>query len=504
VDGRRSTADDGERPGTTPPSLLSGESPPTTDNRQPTTDNRQPSTVRLWLLAILAAYALLGLAYNLLVPVGEGPDEVDHIRYVEHIVRYGHLPAIGTGSSERPYTIEAKQPATYYLIQAAVMLALGRGGKQLIPEMETDLAFRTTGVRYQHPPIPDDLLPWTHVMRFFGTLCGLGTILLLYATTREVFPDERRAPLALAVALMGLLPQFTFITSVVNNDHLAIVVGAAISYLMTRTLMRGVTWRTSLLLGLALGVGLMTKTNLLVYIPIALLALALPGLPRFMPKRRVSWGDWAREWATFVRKRVPVLAVVGVICVLVGGWWLVRNLLKYGDLLGIGAVSEMAQQVFPRFIITFDASDPAVFFERLVYTIDTHLGWFGWESLRAPEPFFWIYYALLVLSIVGLVALIFRRELTGNQKACLMLAVLVFELFYVSLVWHGAWRGRLLFPALASTGLLAVVGTYSWLGIVLKGRWRERAPLVTAVLWGGFLLVANVVSLVGVIVPGYR
>ncbi|MGA7730988.1 MAG: glycosyltransferase family 39 protein [Chloroflexia bacterium] len=503
MDGRRWTVDGGEQPGTTRPSLLSNDAPSTTDNRQPTTVHRPPSTVRLWLLAILAAYALLSLAYNLLVPVGEGPDEVDHIRYVEHIVRYGHLPAIGTGSSERPYTIEAKQPATYYLIQAAVMLALGRDGKQLIPEMETDLAFRTTGVRYRHPPIPDDLLPWTHIMRFFGMLCGLGTIVLLYATTREVFTDERRAPLALAVASMGLLPQFTFITSVVNNDHLAIVMGAAISYLMARTLMRGVTWRASLLLGLALGVGLMTKTNLLVYIPIALLALALPGMPRFAAKEKGAWGGWAREWAAFARKRVPVLAVVGAICLLVGGWWLLRNLLKYGDLLGTSAVSEMAQQVFPRFIITFDASDPAVFFERLMYTVDTHLGWFGWESLRAPEPFFWVYYALLVLAILGLVALIFRQELTGWQKACLMLAVLVFELFYVSLVWHGAWRGRLLFPALASTGLLAVVGTYSWLGMVLKGRWKESAPMVTAVVWGGFLLVANVVSLVGVIMQRY-
>jgi hypothetical protein len=163
----------------------------------------------------------------------------------------------------------------------------------------------------------------------------------------------------------------------------------------------------------------------------------------------------------------------------------------------------MAQQVFPRFIITFNPSDPAVFFDRLVYTIDTHFGWFGWESLRAPELFYWVYYALLILAIGGLVALVFRRELTGWQKACLMLAVLVTELFYISLVWHGAWRGRLLFPALASTGLLVVVGTYSWLSIALRGWWRERAPVVTAALWGGFLLAANVACLFWVIIPGY-
>jgi 4-amino-4-deoxy-L-arabinose transferase-like glycosyltransferase len=292
---------------------------------------------------------------------------------------------------------------------------------------------------------------------------------------------------------MGLLPQFIFITSVVNNDHLAIVAGAAISYLLARALIRGVTWDIALLLGLALGVGLMTKTNLLVYIPIALLALALPGLP----------GLGVSRWATFARKRAPVLAVVGVVCLLVGGWWILRNLLMYGDLLGTNAVSEMAQQVFPRFIITFNPSDPAVFFDRLVYTIDTHFGWFGWESLRAPELFYWVYYALLILAIGGLVALVFRRELTGWQKACLMLAVLVTELFYISLVWHGAWRGRLLFPALASTGLLVVVGTYSWLSIALRGWWRERAPVVTAALWGGFLLAANVACLFWVIIPGY-
>src|SRR6476469_562210 len=79
---------------------------------------------RPWLYFILTAYTLLALAYNLAVPIGEGPDEIDHIRYVEYIVRYGQFPPIGTGSSQRPYTIEAKQPPTYYLLQAAIMYVL--------------------------------------------------------------------------------------------------------------------------------------------------------------------------------------------------------------------------------------------------------------------------------------------------------------------------------------------------------------------------------------------
>jgi hypothetical protein len=206
----------------------------------------------------------------------------------------------------------------------------------------------------------------------------------------------------------------------------------------------------------------------------------------------------------FARKRAPVILVVIAVAFVVGGWWITRNLLLYGDALGSNAVNEMAQQVFPRFIFTFNAADPAVFFERLVYTVDTHFGWFGWESLRMPEPFYWAYYGLIIMAIAGLVSLIFRRELTGWQKAAVMMAVLVFELFYVSMIWYGAWRGRLLFPALASTGLLIVVGTYGWLRFVLRGRLAGYAPVVTAVLWGGFLLVANVVGLLGVIAPRFH
>lgn len=473
-------------------------------NRHSSSDIRLSST-KLWLYALLLVYSALALAYNFIVPVAEGPDELDHIRYVEYLVRYGQFPPIGTGSAERPYTIEAKQPPTYYLIQAAVMYALGRGGKQIVPEMETDRDFRTTGIRYQHPPVPDDLAPWPHIMRLLGMLCGLGTIVLLYATTREVFPDEARAPLAIAVASMGLLPQFTFMTSVVNNDHLAILMGAAVSYLMIRTFMRGVTWRTSLLLGVALGFALMTKTNLLVYIPIAMLALALPGIPFF--RSRAPQSQSSNQYAVSSKQylsRLYILAAVMAVCLLVGGWWVVRNLVLYGDPLGSNAVNEMAQQVFPNFIFTFDASDPAIFFERLVYTIDTHFGWFGWEALRAPEPFYWLYYALLILAVVGLVALIFRRELTGWQKASLVLAILVVELFYASMIWYGAWRGRLLFPALFSTGLLAVVGTYGWLRMVLRGRLSGYAPVVAAVLWGGFLLTTTVVSLLTVVAPRFH
>ncbi|MEO5952873.1 MAG: glycosyltransferase family 39 protein, partial [Chloroflexia bacterium] len=317
-----------------------------------------------WLYAILTAYALLALAYNLVVPIAEGPDEVEHIRYVEYIVRYGQLPPIGTGSSQRPYTVEAKQPATYYVIQAAIMCALGRGGKQLVSEMQTDRSYPTTGIRYLHPPVVADLLPWTYIMRFFGMLCGLGTIALLYAAAREVFPDEKRAPLALGMASMGLLPQFTFMTSVVNNDHLAILVGAWVSYLLARILMRGVAWRTSILLGVALGCAIMTKTNLLVYVPVAMLVLALAGMPWAAKQGHV------RELAMFARGRVPVMLAVLAVTFVVGGWWIGRNYLLYGDALGSSAVNEMAQQVFPRFIFTFNAADPAVFFERMVYTVD--------------------------------------------------------------------------------------------------------------------------------------
>lgn len=170
------------------------------------------------LLAITMGYVLLALLYAVLTPIGEAPDELEHIRYVEYLVRFQALPPIGQGTAARPYTTEAKQPPAYYILNAGLMLALGRGGQQLAPDIGAeDPAVPPTGAwypppaRYAHPPTPPTLIPWVYCMRLLSVLLGVGSVVLTFLTVREVFGDRDKQPLALgAAAMAAFLPQFTF------------------------------------------------------------------------------------------------------------------------------------------------------------------------------------------------------------------------------------------------------------------------------------------------------
>lgn len=460
---------------------------------------------RRWLVFIILLYTILCLFYNLLTPIGEGPDELDHIRYVEYLVRFGSFPPIRTGTSQPPYTIEAKQAPAYYAINAGVMLALGRSGKSLAPELSqtSQAEFERTRMRYIHTPIPPDLVPWTYIMRLVGALFGIATIILTYATVREVFPRPEEAPLSIsAAAMVGLLPQVTFLSSVVNNDNFAKLVGASVAYTLVRLLLRGVTWRRAASLGILLGVLLLSKQNNLIYVPVSLLTLLLPALPRFRPASGAtsSWRLWAGAWLRFLKARLPIVVLVATLAFAIGGWWYARNVLLYDDILARSAVNEMVREAMPTYITVIDMSDARQHAKGLLITASTHFAWFGWESVPAPIPLYLMYFALLFMSVVGLIIEVLRHQLTGNQAACLMLALLVFELFYISQIYQSFWRGRFLFPALVLTSLLAARGTYTWMSVLIR---NQSAYVSSAIVWVVFLIISNLYCLLGALVPTF-
>ncbi len=470
---------------------------PKPDTLPATTSNSD----RRWLIGIICAYFTLCTLYNLLTPIGEGPDEPDHIRYVEYLVRFGDFPPIaGTTSagttSARPYTIEAKQPPVYYLLGASLMLALGREGERIAPELAENPAFSRQDadyLKFQHPPLPSDLIPWTYILRLLGTIMGMGTILLTYATVRQVFPHEREIPLAIGAAgIVALLPQFTFLSSVVNNDHFATLVGAAITCCIVRILALGATWRRALSLGALLGLALLSKNNNLAYIPVGLLVLALPGWPLLRSP--------FRAWASFLRARLPLLALTLLTCVAVGGWWMLRNLLLYGDLLARNAVNRMAAQAIPEQVVSANMSDPAALMNQLAGVIITHFAAFGWVVVTPPVLWSMLYATLMLLATIGILYDLLRGNLTTTQKACLVLGMLVFELFYIGLIYQAVWQGRLLFPAIAFTSLLLIRGTHACLTLLMRGR---PTYVLTAALWLLFLGAANVYSLLFTLLPAF-
>ena len=139
-------------------------------------------------------------------------------------------------------------------------------------------------------------------------LCAL-TLGLIFAATNRYLDDQW---LALGAALLvGLLPQFTFIASHLNDDSAAIFSVTFLVYCLIRLLREPAGPSLALLTGIALGLVILSKFTAWLFMPVAVLALVLFARP--------PSGKWWRS-----------LALAGVGIILGGGWWISFNIWHYG------------------------------------------------------------------------------------------------------------------------------------------------------------------------------
>ncbi|HYF61658.1 MAG TPA: hypothetical protein VD886_02525 [Herpetosiphonaceae bacterium] len=274
---------------------------------------------RLGLIGLMLLGLLHGLTYALIIPVWEAPDEPFVYEYAALLAELGHVPAFRDHS-----------PA----VEARLLESLNRG----------PFWIRRTGVQPHRPPqtIADALrlfnmprqiggdpplyfmlaaIPlrltagWpveaqVRLLRALNALLLPAAVACAYGAAREI--DSERPHLALATAgFIALHPMFAVIGAALNNDGLANLLGAALTWLALRCLRLGLTWRRVLLTAAVLGLALLTKRTTAPFLALAP-ALAWSGLRR-------GWRRW-RRWP--LRRRLNAglggLLLLGVLA----GWTL--------------------------------------------------------------------------------------------------------------------------------------------------------------------------------------
>lgn len=418
---------------------------------------------------IIFLYVLLAGAYNLDNPLFESPDEHHHYRFIRYLQTRQNLPVV---DYEEPPT-EYHQPPLYYALTALITAPLPHGEIESLTVENPFWGYaigqvgRDNKNRFLHDPgespLADPARLAVHLTRALSTLYGAAALLLVYLLAREFL---RRELALAALAAAAFIPNLLLTTASVTNDSLAMLLSAAILYVLVR-LVTGpeppslLAWGgLSVLLGLAA----LTKLNIWPLLPLSALAVLLLAI-RF------------RSWRLFLIAGVILLGGVG----LLSGWWIVRNLRLYGDFTGLAANAAVWG--------ARGAMTPADYLVELRNLCTTFWSNFGYGNVPAPG---WVYSLLDVFMLGGVVGLVTRLWKHREPGRPVMKDAIILLLVYIGMIFFGllwsmprqvAVTGRHFYPALP----VIAIGLVSGWSALAPEKWGR---VVAAVIPAGMLLLA--------------
>jgi len=434
-----------------------------------------------WL--ILALFWSVGIAYSLVVPPFETPDEPFHYGFARHIAQGNGLP-VQDPANQGAWAQEGSQAPLYYL--AAGWLTAGID--------QTD--FAAMAVRNPRANIGDPLYPGNknfmlysgrsqplqganlalHVGRWLSLLLGAVTLWSTWRLAVLAFPKQRVLPL-LVMALVAAIPQFLFLSASLSNDNAVIAASTFSLFWLARLLVKPADvpvrrWEW-VVLGAGLGVAALSKLQGLGLVPLSGLVVL------FLAWRR-------RRWSLVLEATIWV----GLPALTLAGWWFWRNIVLYGDWSGLSHLMEINGR--RQSALTFAAFLPE--FDGLRFSA---WGLFGWFNILLPGWFYRLMDAVTLMGLAGaLLYTLLRWRTRGRMNAdarslyvLLMLWLWMATMALLLLYWTSqatGSQGRLLFPAIAAFAVLLAAGIDFWL---------RRLPVAgRATVWGALLGVLGGMS----------
>lgn len=416
---------------------------------------------------ILAAYWIMGLIYATLTPAWQVPDEPAHYNYVRYLATAHSFPELVEGCYDHAYLTELKS-------------------RRFPPE----LSIAPVCYEYHQPPLyyllatPIFILSGGSLlaMRLVSVALGAGIIHLACAIVLNIFADNAKIAYG-TMALVAFVPMHLAILASVNNDALAELLLAVILLGLVRCLLApgAPSIRSALLVGLCLGLGLVTKTT--VYIAVPLVAVAFI-LRAYLDHSRAERIDRAQ-----LTGRV---ALIYGLALLIALPWFTRNVIVYGgvDLLGLGRHDQIVVGQL-RTIDFVTQHGSATYLNNLItITFQSFWGQFGWMAVPMDPRTYLLLALWSGLALVGVILSVRTGHIlkaTVPQKAALLLMAAAIGLVVLAYIGYNLtfvqFQGRYLFPGLMPLGLFFSLG----LNEVLQPRWRWwlAGSLLLMLTWVG-------------------
>jgi len=437
----------GNLPAMTAPELQAPETSQSPDWRAPR-----------WTLAIpLALHVLLAGTYLFLLPLwGSVPDEPLHYSHMKYVAQHWRLPVISAPFRDLQEYFFIADPAgtaahgPVYYWPGAVLYTITRGMT---------------------------LHDQQYVIRGYSFLLG---VLMVYAAWRAfalLFVGEALLVFA-ATALTSLMPHRLMVTSVIYLDSMAALTGTVCLWSLVAAVYNAPRggWRPWLWAGAVLGLAVLTKQSGLVLVPGAL----------------VAWGCCWRQAKVPSRTAYGWLGAAVLGAAAVCGWWYVRNVVVYGQLMPMEPRNE--QQTWLDVLLNGQSAWYVWFVTRGFWlSLWSQVGWLPPAAVRP------MYGALLAVTAVLLVGVVAgsRRGYRGlsPEALCLLSAFGV----TLAMTWIAALQWVVMFPHNnEETGKHAQAILVALVALAAAG-WRQLlgprrvAPMLLA--GAGLMLVFNGLSI---------
>ena len=319
------------------------------------------------------------------------------------------------------YNLPPKAGPDYGGSRAAADFYLKKERLATFPEDESMMKFSVYGnSRLLRPPMAfasaatiakangstvDDGSERFYYYRLASAAFGALTLVMVFATLLLLFKSIYVA--TFGVLMVGLLPQFAFVSMYLNDDSVSILAVSFIVFIMSWIIKSGLSTRRTIMFALAIGFAVISKKSAWVFMPIAILFYLIYVL---------------RFNKDFFRNHFLMIFAF----IIAGGWWLGFNMFHYGlndpFLFNIGA--EITERYVEIDLSKYGFQAQGVGVSNLL--LDNHkgfifesyyavVGYLGWLEIRLGIVQYG-FYLVLVLGLVGNIAFLMSETILTKLK----------------------------------------------------------------------------------------
>jgi 4-amino-4-deoxy-L-arabinose transferase-like glycosyltransferase len=294
-----------------------------------------------------------------------------------------------------------------------------------------------------------------YVLRFAAVPLGLLTVLLAFLTIRVIFPGDRFLQVVVPT-FVAFQTQVSYEAAMLNNDVLGITTYSLILYLLAIGLRDRFPRKLCVMLGIALGLALLTKSTALTAVGIAGIAVLL--------------GVGLRDWRGLVERGFAI----GIPLAVLASPWYLFMYARYGNFSALEQIKALQYWNY--------RSEDAPGFFSMLFDVDfaefrfmETWGEFGWRLIRLSPTMLWAIGLPLLVCLVGLVLYGFTvvrgRASSANdpverparwQEMAILTMLITCVVAYLAIIQFGTefslTQARYFFPAINAVAILLALG----------------------------------------------